>query len=126
MAINAQKWVTVSYVLLAAILFLVFNQALGLVWDMAEWPAYESWFVGPTKIAAAVLALIVFLVLRKKESANIFLKEVVIELSKVTWPERKETIQSAVVVVIMLALTSVVLFLIDSLWGTLTQKLLIN
>ncbi len=50
--------------------------------------------------------------------------EVVLELSKVTWPLPRETVTSAAVVVVMVAIASAILSLFDSLWGTLTQKLL--
>ena len=123
---NAQKWVKISYGLFAVVLFFVFDQILSLVWDMAGWSFHEEWAVGPTQVGALVLSGVLFFALQKIESANVFMTEVVIELSKVTWPQRKETVQSAIVVIFMLAITSVLLFFIDSLWGSLTQRLLIQ
>ncbi|OGQ06854.1 MAG: preprotein translocase subunit SecE [Deltaproteobacteria bacterium RIFCSPLOWO2_12_FULL_40_28] len=53
-----------------------------------------------------------------------FVNDVVVELGKVTWPQRKETVLSAVVVIVMVGIASVFLFTFDTLWGSLVQVLL--
>ncbi len=50
--------------------------------------------------------------------------EVIVELSKVTWPTRKETVVSTGVIVVMVAIAAVLMFGIDALWGTLTSYFL--
>ncbi|MDQ6988997.1 MAG: preprotein translocase subunit SecE [Mariprofundaceae bacterium] len=44
-----------------------------------------------------------------------FMREVQVEAKKVTWPERKETIQATLMVFVMVILISLFLYLVD--WG---------
>jgi len=44
-----------------------------------------------------------------------FMREVQMEAKKVTWPERKETIQATIMVFVMVVLISIFLYLVD--WG---------
>ncbi len=44
-----------------------------------------------------------------------FIREVQVEAKKVTWPERKETIQATLMVFVMVIIISLFLYLVD--WG---------
>ena len=46
-----------------------------------------------------------------------FFQQVRSEMAKVTWPSRKETIQSTIAVLIMVTILSIFLFLADQLWA---------
>lgn len=121
---NQKRWVTLSIALASFLVFAVFSQALAAVWDYFRLPIYDEWVLGvPTLIAIAV-AVLLFGGLSKSTKVTLFLTDVVVELSKVTTPKRKETLLSAVVVVVMVGLASVILFCFDALWGSLTQKLM--
>ncbi len=56
----------------------------------------------------------------KNERAHTFANEVVIELLKCTWPDRKETRTATVVVIVTALIIAVILGLFDVVWAQLT------
>ena len=59
-----------------------------------------------------------------KVSPAQFISQVRAETAKVSWPTRKETITTAVMVVIMTTLLAVFFFAVDSAFGALVKFLL--
>ena len=59
-----------------------------------------------------------------KISPNKFVNEVRVEMRKVVWPTSKETLQTAIMVLIMTAILSVFFLGIDTLFGSLVSWLL--
>ena len=59
-----------------------------------------------------------------KTSPGQFIREVRSEAGKVVWPTRKETVTTAIMVMIMTALLAIFFFGIDSLFNTIVQFLL--
>jgi len=59
-----------------------------------------------------------------KTSPGQYFREVRSEASKVVWPSRKETVTTAIMVMIMTALLAIFFFGIDSLFNTIVQFLL--
>lgn len=53
-----------------------------------------------------------------------FFKEADIERRKVVWPTRAETVQTAIMVIIVTIIVSIMLFLIDSVLGWIVRMLL--
>jgi|TARA_B100001245_G_C22496374_1_gene251812 preprotein translocase subunit SecE len=53
-----------------------------------------------------------------------FFQQVRNEMAKVTWPSRKETIQSTIAVFIMVTILSIFLFLADQLWAWIISLVL--
>ena len=53
-----------------------------------------------------------------------FLQQVKAELRKVTWPTRKETYGSTVVVIVLVLMVAVFLWIVDSALSVLIQTLL--
>jgi len=53
-----------------------------------------------------------------------FLKNVSQELKKVTWPSRRETVISMIMVFIMVTFVAIFLFLVDQVAGYAIQKIL--
>lgn len=121
---NPKKWVIISFTAAAIVTFLVFRQLLGTVWDYFRLPAYQDWVVTLPDLLAVLVGIGTYLLLKKNKKADQFMTEVVVELSKVTYPVKKETAVSTVVVIIMVGIASVILFLFDTVWGTATQKFL--
>jgi len=56
-----------------------------------------------------------------RPSVGEFVRQVRQEVNKVTWPSRTETIQSTLMVVIMVALAAVFFFLVDVVLAELVQ-----
>lgn len=52
-----------------------------------------------------------------------FCKDVKIELKKVTWPTKNQTVKNTVIVLVFLAVTGLLVFAFDLLFQALFQKL---
>ena len=59
-----------------------------------------------------------------KVSPGEFIRQVRTETSKVVWPTRKETITTAIMVLIMTSLLAIFFFGVDSFFSTIVQFLL--
>lgn len=59
-----------------------------------------------------------------KVTPAVFLSQVRAESAKITWPTRKETVTTAIMVVIMTTLLAVFFFGVDSIFGGLVKLLL--
>ena len=80
---------------------------------------YFSEFAWGLRAAAWVVftCLMAFLALQtaKGQDVKIFARESRVELRKVVWPTRAETIQSTMIVAVMVMITAVLLWIVDSL-----------
>ncbi|MGI5900648.1 MAG: preprotein translocase subunit SecE [Christensenellales bacterium] len=61
---------------------------------------------------------------KPRKSPIAFVKEVIAELKKVTWPTRKEIGSYSLVVVVFITVMAVVLFALDSVFGRLLDLIL--
>ena len=59
-----------------------------------------------------------------KTSPGEYIRQVRAEGSKVVWPSRKETVTTAIMVLIMTTLLAIFFFGVDSLFNTIVQFLL--
>lgn len=118
--------VTFGFAFVGLISALVIYQINGIIWDQFRLPIYKNIGVpgGLPTLVALGLGFIIFYSLLKNKKSHTFTTEVVLELSKVTWPVRKETLVSTVVVIVMVGIASLILLLYDSIWGWVTKKLL--
>jgi len=69
----------------------------------------------------AILALLLGLYLWRHPKVNRLAVEIVTELSKVTWPTRKELSVSTVVVIVVSVVASIILGLFDLFWSWVTD-----
>ncbi|RMH60546.1 MAG: preprotein translocase subunit SecE [Zetaproteobacteria bacterium] len=53
-----------------------------------------------------------------------FMAEVKVEAKKVTWPERKETIQATIMVIAMVLFVALFLWIVDSTLSWLVRKVI--
>lgn len=119
-----QKWVNLSYLVVAALLgYLVF--ALGAkivgIYDLEARVRNVDLIVRGVSVAAAA---ILFLALYWNQQANQFMNEVMVELSRVSWPTQKETSSATMIVIIMVVISGMVLGLMDYLLTTLLKWVL--
>ena len=116
-----QKWVTLSYLAVAALLAFValqLGQKLVGVYDLeARVRNAELMLRGFSVLAGVVL----FVALYQSEQATQFMTEVVVELSRVTWPTRKETSAATVLVIIMVIISGLFLGFLDYLWTVILK-----
>lgn len=66
----------------------------------------------------------VFSIKEKYETAKQFLREVKVELKKVTWPSRKDTLAATAVVLITVMIIAFFLGIVDTGLSTLVKELL--
>ena len=116
-----QKWVTLSFVAASALLaFLVFSfgQKIAGAYDWeARFRNVEMGLQG----LSIVLGLGLFAFLYRSDAVNQFMAEVVVELSRVSWPTQKETRAATLLVVVMVLISGVFLGLLDYLWTILLK-----
>ena len=76
--------------------------------------------LGP-KVAGTGGAIFLAVYLWRHPKVNNLAMEIVVELSKVTWPTRKELSASTVVVIILSVIASIILGLFDFFWAWCTD-----
>jgi preprotein translocase subunit SecE len=74
-------------------------------------------------IAGAVVGALVALYYWRKPEARQYATEVAEELSKVTWPSRKEVVNSTTVVLVYTLFATVFFALMDQFWKYVTDKI---
>ena len=60
----------------------------------------------------------------KKTNPAQFVRQVRQELSKVTWPEKKDTFISSLVVIVLIILFSIFFLLTDQIWSFVIKKII--
>lgn len=119
-----QKWVNLSYLAAAALLgYIVFAMSAKLigVYDLEARVRNVELIVRGISI---VLGAGLFIGLYRNEKANQFMNEVMVELSRVTWPTQKETTNATMIVIVMVVISGFILGLLDYLWIALLKWVL--
>ncbi len=80
--------------------------------------------VNASSLVGLVSALTTFFVLARNKVAFGFTDEVIVELVKVTWPTKQETIRSTTVVVVFSIIVAGALASFDYVWAGITSELL--
>lgn len=110
------RWVQIAFMAGALLLFWLLERAVMTAWGL--WGDPDSGLI--TAGAAVVAGLVAWRTYRHPR-VNQGAFEVVGELVKVTWPSRKETSNSTVVVIITSIIAAVLLGVMDAVWSTLTD-----
>ena len=111
-----KRWVTSSYIVFSLILGICCNRLLHQIvlklgyYSRYNFTIYIVWGVPIIIVIGTLLYLI------KHAKANEFMTEVVIELSKVTWPTKKETWASSLGVLIFVIIAAILLSVFDYIW----------
>lgn len=120
---QTKRVINIGYFGAAAVALIFFRQLSDAVWRVARLPVLHDWPISPADLIGAVAAAALFVILKKNERVNTFINDVVLELSKVTWPQRKETVLSTGVIIVMVAISVLILFVFDVLLGTVVRLL---
>lgn len=119
-----QKWVNLSYlvvsILLGYIVFLVGGKVVG-AYDLETRVRNIDLIL---RVGSGFIGLILFIILFRNEKANQFMNEVVVELSRVTWPTQKDTSSATFIVIIMVIVSGMVLGLLDYFWVQIMKWIL--
>ena len=117
------RWVTLGFVVMAALVAITMSKALGDLAGAAGVPDYA--LLGPSVTASTAVAWIGSLAAAvhffRSEKWHVLGTEVVVELRKVVWPTWDETRQATVVVVITTVIIAVILYLFDAVWSGFTS-----
>jgi preprotein translocase SecE subunit len=79
-----------------------------------------------TSIGAILLGTVSFLILNRHSKMVQFTDEVIIELNKVTWPEKDDTVRSTFVVIGLTLFIAAALASYDYVWAEVTQLVLFS
>jgi preprotein translocase subunit SecE len=119
------RYVHLAYVAAGAFLFWFLDRLTVTIWTLLAdsfnaIPEADTY--GPLISAgSAVVAAATVWRLYRNENINRLTNEVVGELSKVSWPARKEISYSTVVVVITSIIAAIILGTFDTIWSTITD-----
>jgi preprotein translocase subunit SecE len=99
--------------------------AAWLLTKIGEW--IWSYFGKPNDLylglGAVAVAGVATLIAWKNEQVFVLANEVTSELRKVTWPSRKETLNSTVVVIVTTIVASLLLGMFDGVWSWVTRMI---
>jgi preprotein translocase subunit SecE len=119
-----QKWVNLSYLAFALLVGYISFSVLGKIvgaYDLETRIRNVDLILRGSAIAVGA---VLFIVLYKNDKANQFMNEVVVELSRVTWPTQKDTSSATLIVIIMVVISGVVLGFLDYCWVQLLKWVL--
>jgi len=103
---------------------MVLRHVTEFVWDIAHLKSSPDAIIAPTDWIALSLAAVLYIGFLRSKRLNEFMNEVAQELSKVTWPPRKETVVSAGVIAVLVGIVSLILVGFDTLWQKLVGLIL--
>jgi preprotein translocase subunit SecE len=112
------RWVQYVFVVVAAFLLWFLDKVATLVWQNFAEP--------PTALITALAAMISIgatISLYRNERVHDLVTDVVIELAKVTWPTRRETYASTIVVIVTSLIAAGVVGAFDFVWSFFTDLL---
>ena len=117
------KWVNISYILFSGILgYIVFSISnyVALKIDLEAKVKHLELII---RGFALFVSLLTFVILSKHRKVNQYMHEVVVELSRVTWPSGGATISATWVVVIMVLISGFILGALDYMWTILLGQI---
>lgn len=114
--LGLERWVQFAFVALAGLTFFLSDKLIGYVWNFFQEPD-ETLVTG----VAAIVGILTGFFLYRHPKVKGLADEVAGELSKVTWPSRRETWYSTVVVIVTSIIAAAYLGVFDALWGAFTD-----
>jgi preprotein translocase subunit SecE len=114
--VGLERWVQLGFMAAAILLVWLYDHLISAVWYLFADPN-ESIVTAGAVVAGIVTAIILY----KTAPVYGIVHGVSEELSKVTWPTRKETSSSTIVVIVTSIVAGLVLFLFDSVWAAVTD-----
>jgi len=126
--LGLERWVQFAFVLMGGLAFFIGDKLITFLYDLAASVGGQNeWFTLPAPSAtlitgvAAIIGILTGFLLYRHPRAKPMADEVAGELSKVTWPNRPETMRNTIVVIVTSILAAIYLFLFDSVWSAFTD-----
>lgn len=114
--LGLERWVQIGFIAFALLLVWLLGNLISSVWYVFADPDESI-----VTLASVVLGIVTVILLYRNRGVHEFATEIADELSKVTWPTRKETSNSTVIVVVTSVVAALMLFLFDSVWSAVTD-----
>ena len=114
--LGLERWVQFGFVALAGVTFFLADKLIAFAWGYFAEPQ-TTVVTG----AAAIVGILTGYLAYRHPRLNPWAHEVAGELAKVTWPSRKETWYSTVVVIITSIIAAAYLGAFDALWSAFTD-----
>jgi preprotein translocase subunit SecE len=112
------RWVQYVFVVIAAFVLWLADKLITLVWQYFDEPNDVV-----VTALSAVVGFAVALGLYRTEKSHRLVVDVVSELSKVSWPSRKETYASTIVVIVTSLIAAAIVGSFDFVWSAITDLL---
>ena len=121
--LGVERWVQFAYAACAITLAWFLIKSSTAVWTILADTVDSVPEPNATVIAAAagVISLVVAVAAYRSSKVHTFVVEVCVELSKVSWPTRKETWSQTVLVIIVSVIAAVILGVFDAMWSQITD-----
>lgn len=121
--LGVERWVQFSYFGIAITLAWFLIKSSTAVWTILADSVNAVPEPSGTAIAAGsgLVAMVSSVIAYRSRKVHTFVTEVCVELSKVTWPTRKETWSQTIVVLIVSVIAAVILGVFDTIWSQITD-----
>ena len=121
--LGVERWVQFAYAACAITLAWFLIKLTGSIWTLLAdtvdaVPEPNDTIIA---VAAGLVALVTAVVTYRSKKIHTFVVEVCVELSKVTWPTRKETWSQTIVVIVVSIIAAVILGVFDAVWAQITD-----
>jgi len=121
--LGVERWVQFAYAACAITLAWFLIKSSTAVWtiladNVDAVPEPNSTMIA---VGAGLIAFIAAVIAYRSTKIHTFVLEVCVELSKVSWPTRKETWSQTVVVLIVSVIAAIILGVYDAVWSHITD-----
>ncbi len=123
--LGVERWVQFAYFGLAVTLAWFLIKSSTAVWTLLADTVDAVPEPNNTAIAlgAGLIAMISAVIAYRASKVHTFVTEVCVELSKVTWPTRKETWSQTIIVIIVSIIAAAILGVFDAVWSQITDMI---
>jgi preprotein translocase subunit SecE len=115
------KIMNLCFLVCAFVAWLLVSKALDAVFGILKINYGMEWVVSLPNVVGILAGIVLFIFMNRAQKIRLFADDVIVEMTKVTWPERKETVLSTGIIIIMVAIASLILLGFDFVWGTIVK-----
>jgi preprotein translocase subunit SecE len=114
--LGLERWVQIGFMVVALLFVWLSGNLINTIWFAFADP--DDSIVTVASVIVGIMGAIAFY---RYPPAHSLANEIADEMSKVSWPTRKETSNSTVVVVITSIVSALMLFVFDTIWSAVTD-----
>jgi preprotein translocase subunit SecE len=114
--LGIERWVQMGFMVVALLLVWLFGNLISAIWYAFADPNESI-----VTVASVVLGILGAIAFYRYQPAHGLANEIAEEMSKVTWPSRKETSDSTIVVIVTSIVAALMLFMFDTIWSAVTD-----